>query len=147
MSLVQLIYYSKNTLDADDRGQLKNLREILETARAKNGAIGVTGYLIFDRAYFLQLLEGERTAVFATYERIKGDRRHQAITLVETRDITMRSFADWTMGAAMRGVDHQEIYLAHGIAGDIDPTRLTGSKILSLATDLRDLEQARKRAA
>lgn len=147
MSLIQLIYYSKNTLDADDRGQLTNLREILEKARAKNSPIGVTGYLIFDKAYFLQILEGEREAVFATYERIKGDRRHQQITLVETRDITMRSFADWTMGAAMRSMDHQEVYLAHGIAGNIDPTKLNGSKILSLATQLRDLEQARKRAA
>jgi hypothetical protein len=147
MSLIQLIYTSRNTLDADDRGQLKNLREILEKARTKNSAVGVTGYLIFDKACFLQILEGERDAVFATFERIKGDRRHQAITLVETREVRMRSFADWTMGAAMRSVEHQEIYLAHGIAGEIDSAKMTGAKILALATDLRDLEQARKKAA
>jgi len=147
VSLVQLVYYSRNTLDADDRGQLKNLREILDIARAKNGANGVTGYLIFDKAYFLQILEGERAVVTATYERIKGDRRHQAITLVETREIRVRSFADWSMGAAMRSLDHQEVYLAHGIAGEIDPTKLSGSKILALAADLRDLERGLKRTA
>ena len=147
VNMIQLIYYSKNTLDADDRGQLKNLREILETARTKNGAIGVTGYLIFDKAYFLQILEGEREAVTATYNRIKGDRRHAQITLVETREIKMRSFADWNMGAAMRSMDHQEVYLAHGISGDIDPTKLSGPKIMALATDLRDLERGRKKSA
>lgn len=147
MAMTQLIYYSKNTLDADDRGQLTNLREILETARRKNGENGVTGYLIFDKAYFLQILEGEKDAVEETYRRIAGDRRHADVTLVDQRAIVQRNFSDWNMGSAMRSVDHEEVYLAHGISGAIDPTKLDGAKILSLATDLRDLEARRNRSA
>jgi hypothetical protein len=147
MSLIQLIYYSKNTLEADDRGQLQNLREILSKARAKNAENGVTGYLIFDKAHFLQILEGEEEAVRATYDRIKGDRRHARVTLVERRPIQLRSFADWTMGAAMRSLDHQAVYLQHGIGGALEPEKLNGSKIRSLATDLRDLERVRKQIA
>lgn len=147
MSLIQLIYYSQNTLEADDRGQLQNLREILSKARAKNAENGVTGYLIFDKAYFLQILEGEEEAVGATYDRIKGDRRHARVTLVEKRAIQLRSFADWTMGAAMRSLDHQAVYLQHGIGGALEPEKLNGSKIRSLATDLRDLERDRKKVA
>ena len=147
MAMTQLIYYSKNTLHADDRGQLTNLREILEIARRKNGENGVTGYLIFDKAYFLRILEGERTAVEETYRRIAGDRRHADVTLVDQRTIVQRNFSDWNMGSAMRSVDHEEVYLAHGISGAIDPTKLDGAKILSLATDLRDLEARRNRSA
>ena len=147
MAMTQLIYYSKNTLDADDRGQLTNLREILEIARRKNGENGVTGYLIFDKAYFLQILEGERAAVEETYRRIAGDRRHADVTLVDQRTIVQRNFSDWNMGSAMRSVDHEEVYLEHGISGAIDPTKLDGAKILSLATDLRDLEARRSRSA
>jgi len=147
MGLIQLMYYSKNTLEADDRGQLQNLRDILGTARAKNAADGVTGYLIFDKACFIQILEGEEEVVRSTFSRISADRRHANVTLVATRPIKMRSFADWTMGAAMRSLDHQEVYLQHGISGAIDPTKLNGSKILGLAADLRDLELARKNHA
>jgi hypothetical protein len=147
MSLIQLIYYSKNTLEADDRGQLQNLRDILSTARARNGADGVTGYLIFDKQCFIQILEGEEDIVKATYHRIGMDRRHAKVTLVEVRPIKMRLFADWTMGAAMRSLDHQEVFLQHGISGTIDPARLNGSKILELAADLRDLERSRKNNA
>ena len=147
MAMTQLVYYSKNTLDADDRSQLVNLREILEIARRKNGENGVTGYLIFDKAYFLQILEGDKDAVEETYRQIAGDRRHADVTLVEQRPIAQRNFSDWNMGSAMRSVDHEEIYLAHGISGSIDPTKMTGSKILSLATDLRDLEARRNRSA
>jgi hypothetical protein len=147
MAMTQLIYYSKNTLDADDRGQLANLREILEVARRKNGENGVTGYLIFDKAYFLQILEGEREAVEETYRRIAGDRRHADVTLVDQRTIAQRNFSDWSMGSAMRSIDHEEVYLAHGISGVIDPSKLDGTKILSLATDLRDLEARRNRSA
>lgn len=147
MSLIQLIYTSKNALHADDRGQLTNLREILETARRKNAEVGVTGYLIFDKAYFLQILEGDEAAVEATYARIAGDRRHAELRRVETRRIAQRAFGDWTMGAAMRSVDHQEVYLEHGISGPIDPAKLDGAKILSLAVDLRDLERSRVKAA
>lgn len=147
MALVQLIYHSKNTLHADDRGQLANLREILEIARRKNGEAGVTGYLIFDKAYFLQILEGEEKAVEETYARIIGDKRHAEVTIVERRPAKMRVFSNWEMGSAIRSVDHEEVYLQHGISGAIDPSKLDGDKILALATDLRDLDAARSRAA
>jgi hypothetical protein len=145
--LIHLIYHSKNNLQADDRGQLSNLREILAKAQSKNSQNGVTGYLIFDKSYFIQILEGDSETVMSTFERIKGDRRHMEIAVVETREIAMRSFGSWTMGAAMRSLDHEEVYLRHGISGPIDPRKLTGPRILALAADLRDLERERRRPA
>lgn len=146
MDLVQLVYYSRNLLKDDDKGQLKLLREILATARDKNVEHGVTGYLIFDRSWFIQILEGDRAKVRATYERIARDPRHTGVTLLDTKPIRQRSFQTWSMGGAMRNLDQQEVFLAHGIAGELDASKLGAAKIVALASDLAALE-ARKRAA
>ncbi len=146
MDLVQLVYYSRNLLKDDDKGQLKLLREILATARTKNVERNVTGYLIFDRAWFIQILEGDRAEVRATYDRIARDPRHADVTLMDMKAIKQRSFTQWSMGGAMRNLDQQEVFLEHGISGQVDPTKLTAAKIVALAADLAALE-ARKRAA
>ena len=146
MDLVQLVYYSRNLLTDDDKGQLKLLREILSIARQKNVERDVTGYLIFDKSWFIQILEGDRAQVRATYERIARDPRHTGVTLLDTKPVRQRTFSQWSMGGAMRNLDQQEVFLEHGISGQVDPTKLTAAKIVALAADLAALE-ARKRAA
>jgi hypothetical protein len=139
MELVQLVYYSQNLLKDDDKGQLKLLREILATAQRKNAETSITGYLIFDRAWFIQILEGDRAEVRAAYERIARDPRHTGVTLLDTKPIPARTFQSWSMGGAMRNLDQQEVFLSHGLAGQIDPSKLTSAKIVALARDLAAL--------
>ncbi len=146
MDLVQLVYYSRNMLKDDDKGQLQLLREILATARRKNVEGDVTGYLIFDKAWFIQILEGDRAQVQATYQRIARDPRHTGVTLLDMKAVKARTFRSWSMGGAMRNLDQQEVFLAHGIAGELDASKLGAAKIVALASDLAALE-ARKRAA
>ncbi len=143
MDLVQLVYYSRNMLKDDDKGQLQLLREILATARRKNVEGDVTGYLIFDKAWFIQILEGDRAQVQATYQRIARDPRHTGVTLLDMKAVKARTFRSWSMGGAMRNLDQQEVFLSHGIAGDLDPTKLTAAKIVALATDLAALSGAK----
>jgi hypothetical protein len=130
LDLVQLVYYSRNLLADDDKGQLKLLREILSIARQKNVERDVTGYLIFDKNWFIQILEGDRA-------------RHTGVTLLDTKPVRQRTFSSWSMGGAMRNLDQQEIFLAHGIAGQIDPTKLNAQKIVALASDLAALSGGR----
>jgi hypothetical protein len=143
LDLVQLVYYSRNLLTDDDKGQLKLLREILSIARQKNVERDVTGYLIFDKNWFIQILEGDRAQVRATYERIARDPRHTGVTLLDTKPVRQRTFSQWSMGGAMRNLDQQEVFLAHGISGQIDPTKLSAQKILALAADLAALTGGR----
>ncbi|KAA2234608.1 BLUF domain-containing protein [Salinarimonas soli] len=143
MDLVQLVYYSRNLLADDDKGQLKLLREILSIARQKNVERDVTGYLIFDKHWFIQILEGDRAHVRATYERIARDPRHTQVTLLDTKPVRQRTFSQWSMGGAMRNLDQQEVFLAHGIAGQIDPTKLNAAKIVAVASDLAALSGGR----
>ncbi|HEY8383671.1 MAG TPA: BLUF domain-containing protein [Microvirga sp.] len=146
MKLHQLIYFSRNTVAGDDRALLQHLREIIAVSQRNNQRDGITGYLVFDKTWFLQILEGERNQIFSTYRRIEGDPRHAQVTLVQTREVLQRSFPSWTMGGSMRTPEKQEIYLRYGIGSQIDPKKLTGGDILGLAVDLQNLEQAQKSA-
>jgi hypothetical protein len=50
------------------------------------------------RGSVIQILEGERQAVEALYERIEQDPRHTNISRVLDRPIRERLFAQWSMG-------------------------------------------------
>ena len=97
----QLVYYSRNTVPGGDRQMLTNLREIVSASQRNNGRDGITGFLIFDKTWFVQILEGERAKVTETYARIGRDTRHSAATIVNVQDVTARSFPDWTMGGGL----------------------------------------------
>jgi hypothetical protein len=146
MKLHQLIYFSRNVVAGDDRALLQHLREIIRISQRNNQGAGITGYLIFDKTWFLQILEGERNKVFGTFERIRNDRRHAGVTLIQTREALSRSFPNWTMGGSMRTPEKQEIFLRYGISAQIEPTKLTGGTILNLALELQEHEQSEKAA-
>ncbi len=144
MSLHQLVYYSRNTVGGDDRALLAQLRNIVSVSQRNNQRDGVTGYLIFDKTWFLQILEGEQGTVIGTYRRIEKDARHGTVTLMQTRPIAARQFPNWTMGGSMRSLEVQEIYLRHGIGGAIDPTKLKGAAVLDLALELQAHELSKR---
>ncbi len=141
MSLYQLVYYSENAMEGDKRAQLQNLRDILEVSQKNNQKKNVTGGLIFDQKWFLQILEGELEDVMETYNRIAHDDRHKNATVIKKEPINERRFNDWSMGGMMRTPEMQEVFLQHGISGEIDPTRLSGNDVVELAADLQTYMQ------
>jgi uncharacterized membrane protein (DUF373 family) len=76
----------------------ENLLALLKTCRVNNGVQNITGILIYSRGTFFQVLEGDETAVEATFEVIKKDKRHTNVTLIEKQPITERLFPYWSMG-------------------------------------------------
>jgi len=57
------------------------MEELLEKARSNNQNDDITGYLIYYKGRFLQLLEGDKRKIEALYIKIKKDERHNYITL------------------------------------------------------------------
>lgn len=147
MNLHQLVYYSRNTVSGDSRAMLQELRQIVSVSQRNNARDGITGALIFDKTWFLQVLEGDAAAITRTYDRISKDSRHSTVTLMEKKAVGERRFADWSMGGTMRTPEMQEIFLSHGIGGTIDPTRLDGRTVVALAADLKAFEAERRAAA
>ena len=144
--LHQLIYYSRNTVPGGDRAMLTNLRDIVSASQRNNSRDGITGFLIFDKTWFIQILEGDRARVSETYNRIARDPRHVGAVVTDTRSVPSRSFPDWTMGGAMRTPEVEEVYLQHGIGSAIEPIRLKSTQIINLALDLQAFEQAKRQS-
>ena len=142
--LHQLIYYSRNTVSGGDRAMLTNLREIVSVSQRNNSRVGITGFLIFDKTWFVQILEGDRAQVTETYNRIVRDGRHSSPTITNVRDVEARLFPNWTMGGAMRTPEVEEVYLQHGIGSSIEPARLKSAQIINLALDLQAFDQAKR---
>lgn len=55
---------------------LEEFDRLLDAARQRNAALGVTGILLFDGVHFVQLLEGREAEVTALYDSIRRDKRH-----------------------------------------------------------------------
>lgn len=97
MSVYTLVYASQATGEPTATGEPADMAQILATARAKNADCGVTGALLFTEGRFVQVLEGEREHVQATFERISLDSRHAAIDVLSTQVADQPRFKEWSM--------------------------------------------------
>lgn len=142
--LVQVAYYSRNVVEADEATLSASLEVILTRSRLNNLRDGLTGYLLFDRHWFVQILEGAPEHVDATIQRIKLDPRHAGLTMISRREIRARSFPEWSMGGAFVTSTNEAIFARHGIHEGFDPARLTAPGIVALAMDLQDGQRSRR---
>ena len=74
------------------------LEELLVGAREANARDGVSGVLIYHEGSFLQVLEGPKSKVMATLDKIRTDARHAGIIMLENRACLRTTFPDWSMG-------------------------------------------------
>ncbi len=74
------------------------LEELLVGAREANARRGVTGMLIYHDGNFFQVLEGRKADVLETLDRIRADRRHAGMIMLENRPCRRSTFPDWSMG-------------------------------------------------
>ncbi len=94
MALHEIIYVSLATHDM----RPDELVNLLDHARNHNAQHGITGLLLYHRREFLQLIEGERSAVEALYDVICLDPRHQQVHTLCEGPIETLGFGQWSMG-------------------------------------------------
>ena len=136
MYLFRLIYYSKNaTLDPDDPHVRAELKAILEAAKRNNMADGITGALLFNPKYFVQVLEGDRKAVTQTFCRIAKDPRHSDHVILEARAIDKRRFADWSMCFVGHPVV-EAVHRRYCCSNEFDPMKMTSDSLLGFMAEL-----------
>ena len=93
-----LLYVSRRTATDDE------VRDIVETSRARNARLQIAGALVASRRQFAQILEGPRAAVDALMDSIRCDRRHAGVEVLVYEDIERRRSPGWTLaysGAAL----------------------------------------------
>lgn len=125
--MYRMIYASRLTAPLADH----ELNQLLADSRVRNEAADLTGLLLLvgpdiaDEPGFLQVLEGERGSVEATYARIARDRRHRDLRRVRSGSVSERLFPAWRMGLEL--VTHED--LARAVPG----FAVTGHPLVDIA--------------
>jgi diguanylate cyclase (GGDEF)-like protein/PAS domain S-box-containing protein len=73
------------------------LDALLKKPRDFNRNSGITGCLLYQDGYFMQMLEGRREVLFALMEKIAADPRHSKVHIVMEGQARRRVFLDWGM--------------------------------------------------
>jgi hypothetical protein len=94
--IVRLVYTS-TIASAARRKQAELLPSILSKAVPRNALLDVSGMLLALGDGFLQVLEGSGPAVDAVFLKVRDDRRHQGVKVLERTPIATREFERWAM--------------------------------------------------
>jgi hypothetical protein len=73
------------------------LDDILTTSRRKNAALGVSGALLYAGGNWMQVLEGEQSAVESLLTSIRRDPRHHGLLVLIRAYQETRQFREWSM--------------------------------------------------
>lgn len=128
MNLSRIIYYSEVNPGVD-----LDLRQLLATSHKNNKQDKITGFLFFNKTYFLQVLEGGREQVSARYHRIATDPRHKNLRLISCTDAHERAFPTWLMG--LHGAMDEEttdIFLRYFATDEVDPATINADSLLDV---------------
>ncbi|MEM1036414.1 MAG: BLUF domain-containing protein [Pseudomonadota bacterium] len=126
--LERLIYVS----EAAPNLSAKGIQKIVNISHLHNQMSNITGLLVHDEGYFLQILEGVPSDVEATYQRISKDRRHSNCQLLLAQPITQRAFPKWLMGYR----DRETLFTQEGLT-------LLELQAICEAADRTDIKQNR----
>jgi hypothetical protein len=137
MSLIRLVYRSENAISVSGARIFVHYHDIVSTARKRNAEHKVTGFLMFDRARYHQILEGDAGAVDKLYARIVEDSRHRNVELLSRDEIPKRNFPDWSMGSFLSGGKAHPLQVKHGI----QPSEaVAGAQFVRFALDFVAME-------
>lgn len=130
--LVRLLYVSR----AADGLTTATIDSIIAQSRKNNPDAGITGLLCHSGNVFMQVLEGGRSAVNATYARILRDARHGDVELLLYEEISERRFAGWTMGRANLEKINLSVLLKYSEKPVLDPYAVSGRASMALLEEL-----------
>ncbi len=96
-AVLRLTYMSKATSLAAHPNRTTAMAQLGCQSRRCNQLYGLTGALLAGQDWFIQTLEGDPVAVYATFARVNLDLRHQDVRVFEIASTDARMFPDWTM--------------------------------------------------
>ena len=143
LNIHKLMYVSRCNLQPGV-SSLQVLRSIVTSSTRNNVRVAVTGFLMMHEGHFIQILEGPLDPVRKTFRRIEPDLRHADVAILDELDGSLRDFPEWSMAGALKTVDHEEIFLSHGVGRGQNPRNLKAAQVLALAKDLHGFTAARR---
>ena len=96
---------------------------------------------MFNRDYFGQVLEGERSAVSALFCKISKDPRHCSIVIVEASIAEKRMFQLWSMGLAEKTETAEMLNSKYHLHQGFNPTEMNSDSFLKYVFEMVNLEE------
>jgi len=93
--IFRLMYRSRNRIPQEQRKTELGL--LFSQVRPNNKRQQITGALLLSQDAFVQILEGEESAVRALFAKIEKDPRHDSVALLSTGIVAERVFSRWAM--------------------------------------------------
>jgi hypothetical protein len=125
--LVQLIYVSVPVIDVAEATS-----QFIINAQHNNKLENISGMLISNKNFYVQMIEGDRTAINTLFQKICQDPRHTKPTIVRYCEVRAREFEDWSM-LHVSFAELQSHFVTAIIPYDkITPELLSGISALSL---------------
>lgn len=132
MNLSRLVYHSQR-----NRSVALDTKQLIATAQRCNSRDSLTGMLHFDGQNFIQVLEGGRAELSATYHRIANDPRHTNLILISCTEVRERLFPNWSMGLHEASNERvKETYMRYFATTRIDPKQVNVDSLLDVLQDL-----------
>lgn len=131
MELTKLVYSSNHSgLSA---GAVESIQR---SSNFNNDRDEITGVLVVGEEDFLQILEGERSAVAECFMRIMKDNRHKDVRVLLALEQSQRSFSKWGMFCIRASKENRSLISPYYVDGIFDPTKMSREAIESLFQDL-----------
>lgn len=145
-ALTRVVYLSSNSLELNPDEMIDAVNDILSVSQQNNQAAGITGALIFNNGFFGQILEGPKTAVEETFERIQNDDRHHDVSLLDAKPIDTHSFESWSMGFIGSDKTLEAVAKSQLKKTDFDLAKLTGDEMFLMLSSLASQKELSDKA-
>jgi hypothetical protein len=127
MVLGQLVYISQPTSEIQEA-----VSEFMPVAREKNKEYGISGLIIVDNNFYLQVIEGGRENINQLYGNIVRDKRHKFCTLLRYIQIKTKDFPSWDMIHTTLPELNDSYFDSIDSLEDITYNKLTSTRAMSL---------------
>jgi hypothetical protein len=106
---------------------------ILEVCSVNNKKAEITGVLCQGSGIYMQVIEGQRSAINALYSRIISDKRHNQIELLSFEEVGQRRYGQWSMALVQLSIDDPMVQLAHP---EFDPYSASSKDAIRIIDEL-----------
>jgi hypothetical protein len=106
---------------------------ILEVCSVNNKKAEITGVLCQGSGIYMQVIEGQRSAINALYSRIISDKRHNQIELLSFEEVGQRRYGHWSMALVQLSIDDPMVKLAHP---EFDPYSASSKDAIRIIDEL-----------
>lgn len=139
--ILRLTYVSRyNT----DNANIEVAR-ILEQAQRNNERNGITGALVINDNYFLQVIEGARPVINNLLKKLIEDKRHFSLQIIECCEIEERRWNKWSMKYLTANDQNKEYVLKYSASNEFNPYLMSTSQITMFIDELSKRQEQQEK--